>query len=116
MHYTDFPDAPAKGAVLCNLADIPADGFFSGSVGGFLFVAVQSEQGPIVYVNACPHQFLPLDQRGPEVRGADGQTLLCTNHNAAFDLETGEGTKGFGLGCRLTPVPVEDLDGQLVVV
>ncbi len=115
MRYTDFPDAPVKGAELCGLADIPANGVFSGSVGGFLYIAVRSGQGPRVYVNACPHQFLRLDQRGPEVRGADGQTLLCTNHNAAFDLETGEGTKGFGLGCRLTPVPVEVSGTQLVV-
>jgi len=115
MYYTDFPDAPVKGAVLCALSDIPTDGFFSGTAGGFLFVAVQTGQGPKVYVNACPHQFLPLDQRGLEVRGADGHTLLCTNHNAAFDLETGEGTKGFGMGCRLTPVPVEISGGDLVV-
>ncbi len=89
MHYTDFPEAPASGTVLCEIDDI-AGGLHSACLGGFAYLVLDSADGPRAYVNACPHQFLPLDHRGDQVVGADGR-LLCTNHNAAFDAQTGEG-------------------------
>ncbi len=113
MRYTDFPDAPAKGAILCRSSDV-GRGFHSATPGGFAFLVVQTDNGPRAYVNACPHRFLPLDHRGDQVIGTDGR-LLCTNHSAAFDARSGEGVAGFGLGCALTPVPLRREGGNLVV-
>ncbi|MEE9454711.1 MAG: Rieske 2Fe-2S domain-containing protein [Paracoccaceae bacterium] len=112
MHYTDFPDAPASGVQICAVADIPKGGFLACMIGEFPVLVVA---GPKAYVNACPHQFLPLDHRGNEVIGADGTSILCTNHGASFDLETGAGTAGLGLGCELTPIPTCISGGDLVV-
>lgn len=112
MQYTDFPDAPAGGAVICATVDIPDNGYLALMLGKFPVLVVS---GPKAFVNACPHQFLPLDHRGPEVLGVDGKTILCTNHGASFDADTGVGTGGLGLGCALTPVPVAILGENLVV-
>ena len=113
MHYTDFPEAPASVTVLCEIDDI-ADGLHSACLGGFAYLVLDSANGPRAYVNACPHQFLPLDHRGDQVIGADGR-LLCTNHNAAFDAQTGEGVDGFGLGCALVAIPLRREGKRLLV-
>jgi nitrite reductase/ring-hydroxylating ferredoxin subunit len=82
-------------------------GVTSLSVGEFPILFVRDAQGTRAFVNACPHQFLPLDTRG-EVLGANGKQLICTNHDAAFDAQTGEGVAGFGLNCALTPIPLHN--------
>ncbi len=112
MHYTDFPDAPVNGTVICAVHDIPEGGYIAKMLGEFPVLVVA---GPRAYVNACPHQFLPLDHRGQEVIGADGTSVLCTNHGASFDLKTGAGTGGLGLGCALTPVPVHISRNNLII-
>lgn len=109
MHYTDFPDAPGVGTVLCAMSDIPAGGYFSVMLGGFPVLVV----GDQAYVNACPHQFLPLDRNG-SVIGADG-TIICSNHTAKFDAKTGQGISGFGQGCALISIPTQIKSDNLVV-
>ena len=109
-----MPFAPAPGAVICASSDLKS-GAQSHDLDGFPVLLVQSESGLRAYVNACPHQFLPLDWRSAKVLSQDGKTLRCSNHDAGFDAETGDGIDGFGLGCALTPIPVEDRDGRIVI-
>ena len=66
-------------------------------------------------VNACPHQFLPLNHRGAQVMSVDGKTIRCTNHSAGFDAATGDGTEGLGQGCALVPIPIRQIGENIVI-
>lgn len=71
---------------------------------------------PVAYVNACPHQYLPLDYRNDRILSADGALLRCSNHSAGFRLSDGQGVEGFGQGACLDPVPVSvNKDGTVVI-
>lgn len=110
MHYTDYPDAPRVGTVVCARSDIPVGGYFSTMLGDFPVLVVH---GPRAYVNACPHQFLPLDHRGGVI-GADG-AIHCSNHSASFARLSGKGISGHGAGCALTPLPITLKKSNLVI-
>lgn len=114
MHYTDFPDAPQAGAVICASSDVSEGGYINANIGAFEMLVFGGET-PHVYVNACPHQFLPLDHNGTAILGEDGKTILCTNHSAVFDKETGIGTEGMAVGCNLVKVPVS-IQGDNIIV
>ena len=118
MHenWKDCPSAPAEGVVICEASSVPPGGVFSVDINGFPVLLARSGEHLVAYVNACPHQFLPLDYRSSSVLSADGRTLRCTNHQAGFDLMTGEGIEGLGRDCVLDPVPIhEDGEGRVVV-
>lgn len=108
MSWTDYASAPEPGTRICARAEI--DGALSVSVetgrGRFPMLLVETDAGLRAYVNACPHQYLPLDHRGGKLLSANGAKLLCSNHAAQFDAATGEGVAGEGLGCALDAVPV----------
>jgi nitrite reductase/ring-hydroxylating ferredoxin subunit len=68
------------------------------------------------YLDLCPHQFLPLTQRGRRVLSADGERLRCTNHGAEFAVGDGRALGGPTAGCGLTPVTLEvEADGTVLV-
>ncbi|UOM34033.1 Rieske 2Fe-2S domain-containing protein [Acuticoccus sp. I52.16.1] len=100
--------APPEGTPVAPAARITgAHGLTVRSAkGDFPLLVVRVAADLRAYVNACPHQYLPLDYRGPQILSADGARLMCTSHGAAFDAATGEGVAGPGLGCSLDPVPV----------
>ncbi|MBT9385284.1 Rieske 2Fe-2S domain-containing protein [Pseudooceanicola sp. CBS1P-1] len=115
MAWTDYRAAPPPGTPVCAAARIE----------GVLALSVQSAQGALplllartplglrAYVNACPHQYLPLDYRGPQVLSACGGALLCTAHGARFDIATGAALAG--ADCGLDPVPLEERDGIVFI-
>lgn len=105
LDWTDFPDAPAAGTPICALKDVQM-GVTAQALGEFPILIIRDDAGIRVFVNACPHQFLPLDARG-EVLGADGTRLICTNHDAVFDATSGQGVSGHGLNCALSGIPVD---------
>lgn len=114
--WRDFPGAPGKGARICAAADLPVAGVASHDIDGFPLLLVASRTGLRAYVNACPHQYLPLDWRSAAILSGDGAMLRCSNHDAGFDACTGQGVDGLGQGCALDPVPVHlSEDGWLVI-
>jgi len=115
LNWSDFPDAPASGTVLCPVDVLASDRVVSDMVNGFPYLGLLVDGMPRVYVNACPHQFLPLDHRSDALLSADGRHFLCTNHAAVFRVEDGAGTGGEGIGCTLSAVPVT-VRGDMVVV
>lgn len=112
--WSTVPGAPAPGTRICALADL-TDGIKSLDLDGFPLILVQSHQGLRAYVNACPHQFLPLDWRSGRVLSPDGAVLRCSNHDAGFDASTGRGFDGLGAGCRLDPVPLHIKGGDIFI-
>jgi nitrite reductase/ring-hydroxylating ferredoxin subunit len=95
------------------------------TIGRVATMSVQSDKGayPLLlvrdgekiraYVNACPHQYLPLDHRGDQLLSADGRMLMCTAHGARFDLRTGEAING--ADCGLDAVPVKIVGDTLLI-
>ena len=64
------------------------------------------------YVNACPHQYMPLNYQGDKLISPI-RPCRCTMHGAGFSVETGEGVEGLGIGECLDPVPVAIADGTV---
>lgn len=115
-----YRSAPVSGSRLLLAADLAIGTTRSilcdSERGSFPLLLVGLADGPRAYVNACPHQHLPLDQRGTRILSQDGQTLRCTNHDASFSAHSGKGTGGLGQGCALDSVPLAvDEDGWLVI-
>ncbi|KKB82936.1 hypothetical protein VW29_14975 [Devosia limi DSM 17137] len=65
------------------------------------------------FLNACPHQYLPLDFAGPNILSADGATLMCSMHGAMFAIEDGHCVTGPAMPCALTAVDVLEKDGMV---
>ncbi|UWQ97256.1 Rieske 2Fe-2S domain-containing protein [Rhodobacteraceae bacterium M385] len=113
--WASFPNAPALGTRICDIADIPVTGVKSYDIDGFPLILVASAEGLRAYVNACPHQFLPLDWRSEAILSQDAEMLRCSNHDAGFDACTGAGLDGLGQGCALDPVPVHVHGAALLI-
>lgn len=110
MNWRDWPRAPAPGTALC-----PRDavaGVLTLNLDGFPVLLVESPAGLRAYVNACPHQFLPLDHRAPGVLSADGTRLICSSHQAMFDAATGEVLGGPAQDC-LDEIPLTTERGMV---
>ncbi len=103
--WKEVPFAPASGTKICASAEMTG-AIKSFDLNGFPLLLVRSAEGLRGYVNACTHQFLPLDWRSDKVLSGDGSTIRCSNHDAGFDACTGQGKDGLGQGCALNPVPV----------
>ncbi len=118
--WQQYRSAPPLDTRVTPAGALPDRGHLSLTVeserGRFPLLVVRLADGTLIaYVNACPHQYLPLDQRGERLLSEDGERLRCTNHDAAFATRTGEGIGGHGLGCALDPVPVRLEDDWLVI-
>lgn len=116
MPWTDYSSAPAPGTVVCDAAQV--GDVLSLSVttdrGAFPMLVVRTDGDLRAYVNACPHQYLPLDWRSDQVVSADGTMLMCSAHGARFDICTGQAIEG--ADCGLDPVPVAVVDGTVVIM
>lgn len=115
LTWQDFPGAPALGHPLCAVSDIPEAGVLALSVEGFPVLVLRVAGQFRAYVNACPHQFLPLTQRSTSILSHDGTRLICSNHNAEFLVENGLGVAGFALESCLAAIPTLVMGGQLTV-
>lgn len=116
MIWTDLSSAPAVGTLVAGVPQSGAQAItITTATGDFPMLLVVTDDGIKAYVNACPHQFLPLDYRSDSLLSQDGAKLMCSAHGAMFDATTGQGVAGHGLDCRLAPVPLHQIDGQLFI-
>ena len=113
--WKSYPGAPQEGAVICDLAQAAEDGTTCLEVDGFPILLLRHGGELRAFVNACPHQYLPLDHKSDRLLSADGTRIRCSNHSAGFDALTGEGVEGLGLGACLDPVPVSISRGQVII-
>ncbi|MBN9441691.1 Rieske 2Fe-2S domain-containing protein [Bosea sp. (in: a-proteobacteria)] len=114
--WRDYSSAPPAGAPVC------ASGLVGEGVARCLTVESAAGAFPLLllrrggvlraYVNACPHQYLPLDYRSGNVLSADGTRLLCSAHGAVFDAATGGCLSG-DTADGLDPVPVVESEGLI---
>ena len=117
MSWRDYASAPDEGNPVCARDDVQGAVALTieTAKGRFPVILVEMAAGVRAYVNACPHQYLPLDYRGGQILSADGTRLMCTSHGAQFDVATGMGVAGEGLGCALDAVPLTEEAGRLFV-
>lgn len=115
--WRDFPGAPPPGSVLIHVGNLdPGRALHSLRIADFPVLLLASGVGFRAFVNACPHQFLPLDHRSASILSADGEVLRCSNHSAGFSAHDGQGIDGHGQGVCLAPVPLRlRADGALVI-
>lgn len=114
--WTTYSGAPDIGDRVCTFDGLGDGTVQSLELGAFPILIVRRGDRIFAFVNACPHQYLPLDHRGDRILSADGAMLRCTNHQAGFLIETGEGVDGFGVGTCLDKIPVSiAADGWIVI-
>lgn len=115
MSWTDYPSAPPAGTPVCHADQVTSlkTCLIETAAGSFPLLLLRSPMGLRAYVNACPHQFLPLDYRSQSLLSADGARLMCSAHGAQFDAETGEVLTG--AECGLDAVPVVEVEGLILI-
>lgn len=113
--WKSYPGAPPEGAVVCPLEDAADGEATCVEVDGFPLLILRRGDEVSAFVNACPHQYLPLNHKSDRLLSANGAKIRCSNHSAGFDAVTGEGVEGLGLGACLDPVPVSVSRGHIVL-
>ncbi|KIX18936.1 (2Fe-2S)-binding protein [Paracoccus sp. S4493] len=115
MAWTDYSSAPAPGTRVCAATGITGVHPLTVTTDRGSFPMIVLRDGDVLraYVNACPHQYLPLDYRGDTLLSADGLRLLCTAHGASFDKSTGSVVAG--AECGLDAVPIMQQGDHIVI-
>lgn len=111
-----YSSAPPQGALVCESGMIEEGAArcltVESAAGAFPLLLLRTGGVLRAYVNACPHQYLPLDYRSSSVLSADRARLLCSAHGAVFDAATGGCLSGDGAD-GLDPVPVVESEGLI---
>jgi nitrite reductase/ring-hydroxylating ferredoxin subunit len=105
--------------VLCSLAELDETGSRGFAVGegdwplrGFI---VKTPQGVAAFVNYCPHAGHPLNFRPHKFLTPDGGLILCGSHGALFARDTGLCILGPCAGQSLTRIPVDVVNGFVML-
>ena len=77
--------------------------------------AIRYEGRVYAYVNRCAHVGVELDWQAGRFFDSDGMVLLCSTHGALYDPTTGGCLGGPCRGGGLIPIPVEEIDGAVVL-
>lgn len=72
---------------------------------GSAYLYIPTPSGDRVFVNNCPHRRLRLDRRGRLLFTGEQRLLVCPNHGAKFDPESGRCVSGPCFGKHLQRVP-----------
>jgi nitrite reductase/ring-hydroxylating ferredoxin subunit len=111
------PARPPAGARLCALNEIGDPGakgflFRDGEAlfGGFLVRLGETVAG---YVDRCPHAGTPLALTPDRYLTRDADMILCATHGALFRIGDGLCLAGPCTGRRLSPWPVELINGEV---
>jgi nitrite reductase/ring-hydroxylating ferredoxin subunit len=67
------------------------------------------------YLNQCPHTGGPLDWTPNEFLDQDERYIQCANHDALFAIKGGRCMAGPCVGDKLTPLPVYERDGLVML-
>lgn len=121
MHeWQSLPHAPPPGTPLGAVDEIGDGGrefVFGQGLNAFrLFVVRLPDGGVRSFVNRCPHYSLPLNVRPGQFLTRDGAHIMCRQHLALFDRDSGRCTSGAAEGTGLMPVAlVVDARGRLAI-
>lgn len=110
--------SPRPGTVLCRTDDVPdggALGIGGTSPGDPGLIVVRRGERIAVWRNDCPHANLPLDLVPGRLMARDGRHLLCANHGALFEPDTGLCVRGPCAGRHLERVDAGVREGAVVL-
>lgn len=117
----DGPDNPARpgpGVALCALADLadPGSKGFRFREDGKMFAGFVIQVGGQIrgYVDSCPHAGWPLAAWDDRYLTREGDLILCGGHAALFRPLDGFCVVGPCADQKLTPWPVQVVDGQIL--
>ena len=113
--WKSYRGAPNAGTRICPVSDVPEGDTHCIELNGFPLLLVRTDGTVRAYVNACPHQFLPLNHKGNRLISTDKTILRCTNHTAGFSVEDGRGVEALGIGECLDAVPVVLVNDFVVI-
>ncbi|WP_088698729.1 Rieske (2Fe-2S) protein [Halomonas campaniensis] len=92
-NWLNYANAPEQGAIICPASLVEEDATFCLNIksptGDFPVIILRKEGSFYGFVNACPHQYLPLNYRAENIISSDKRHLLCSVHGAAFDIING---------------------------
>jgi len=94
------------------LGDDQSKGF---SVGGLSLVLVKKEGVVYAYENRCPHLGINLEYMEDQFLDLDKAFIVCSNHGALFEIDTGSCVVGPCKGQSLRRVAVEIVDGNIAL-
>jgi nitrite reductase/ring-hydroxylating ferredoxin subunit len=115
MSWTDYLSAPPAGTPVCRADEVCGvkTCVITTAAGHFPLLLLRRADGLRAYVNACPHQYLPLDYRSQSLLSADRTRLMCSAHGAHFDAGTGAVLSG--ADCGLDAVPLVEAAGLILI-
>jgi nitrite reductase/ring-hydroxylating ferredoxin subunit len=110
--------ATLSDRVLCRLDDLPDNSSRGFSLDGDprrdIFI-VRRAARVYAYRNSCPHTGAPLDWLPDQFLNAKRTLIQCATHAAQFRIDDGVCVAGPCSGARLTALPVEVVDGVVVL-
>ncbi len=115
---TASPDPPPEAQHLCAAAALPERGravvfdvmHFRQPARAF---ALRFDGKVVAYLNRCVHVWAELDWQQGEFLDADRELIICAVHGALYQPSTGRCAGGPCSGGRLTPIDVEEREGEV---
>src|SRR5256885_13434003 len=77
--------------------------------------AVRYKGRVYAYLNRCAHMPMELDWKPGKFFDVWGLRLICSTHGATYAPDTGRCFRGPCFRGGLTPVPVEERDGRVIM-
>lgn len=76
---------------------------------------IRHNDTPYAYLNRCAHLFLELDWDTGEFFDFDCEYIICANHGALFEPDTGECINGPCYGMSLTSISILEDDDKILI-
>lgn len=90
---------------LCSIDEISDPGARGFEIGDHNIFAVKRDGEIFVYLNSCPHIGIPLEFLPDDFLDAEQRYILCANHGALFEIDSGQCVSGPCPGQALIAVP-----------
>jgi len=101
---------------LCDIAEVSVPASLGVEHKQEHFIVVVDHGGVFVYKNSCPHLGIQLDVREDEFLDMGGEFIVCANHGALFEIDSGLCIAGPCKGDRLVAVQSMCKDSQVFLL
>ena len=98
---------------ICNLDDIEHESAREFQKDGQPIVVAKFDGQVHAYINWCPHLGIELNFMPDQFLDSDGEFLMCANHGALFEIDSGHCLSGPCSGDALMKIEVAIIDGQV---
>lgn len=92
---------------LCAYTDIDEASSRGFNINGKSLFAIKKDGEIFVYENLCPHLNIALEFAPNQFLDNEQAFIVCSNHGALFEIETGNCISGPCINQSLTPLPFE---------